>query len=143
MHILLRLVVNFVVNLTFYLKYFRLAILTQDEGIAASISGTGTTKFSTEIGNINDCDISVSTTDSDGVVRTYTVDGCLIFPGSNLFLAAWSCLISSLIIAFRWKAAQALQFAQAQNQDILGTKSSPKGENGVGDDEEGEDDDAI
>ena len=35
-------------------------------------------------------------------------------PGSNLYFAAWICFFSSVNVTFRWKAAQALQFAQAQ-----------------------------
>lgn len=36
-------------------------------------------------------------------------------PGSNLYVFTWLALASSIHIAFRWKAQQALQFAQAQN----------------------------
>jgi hypothetical protein len=35
-------------------------------------------------------------------------------PGSNLYFACWCCMLSSTAIAFRWKAAQALKFAQAE-----------------------------
>ncbi len=35
-------------------------------------------------------------------------------PGSNLYFATWTCFFASLNISFRWKAQQALQFAQAQ-----------------------------
>lgn len=34
--------------------------------------------------------------------------------GSNLFLSSWIALLSSLSITIKWKAAQALRFAQAQ-----------------------------
>jgi hypothetical protein len=39
-----------------------------------------------------------------------------IIPGSNLYVAVWICLLASLNLAFRWKAQQALQFAQAQQE---------------------------
>jgi hypothetical protein len=35
-------------------------------------------------------------------------------PGSNLYYACWFCFLFSMAIAFKWKAAQALKFAQAQ-----------------------------
>jgi hypothetical protein len=35
-------------------------------------------------------------------------------PGSNLYFACWCCMLSSVAIAFKWKAAQALKFAHAE-----------------------------
>lgn len=61
------------------------ATITKDGGVAATITGTP------------DCDVE------DGRV-----------PGSNLFLSSWAAFLSSLAITVRWKAAQALRFAQAQ-----------------------------
>lgn len=37
-------------------------------------------------------------------------------PGSNMYIFVWLCLASSLNITFRWKAQQALSFAQAQQE---------------------------
>jgi hypothetical protein len=37
-------------------------------------------------------------------------------PGSNLYFACWLCMLSSMGIAFKWKAAQALKFAEAERQ---------------------------
>lgn len=53
---------------------------------------------------------------------TILVDGLSIpctdipepIPGSNLFVACWCCMLSSVAVAFKWKAAQALKFAQAE-----------------------------
>jgi hypothetical protein len=42
-----------------------------------------------------------------------------IIPGSNLYVAVWICLLASLNLAFRWKAQQALQFAQAQQEQAF------------------------
>lgn len=39
-----------------------------------------------------------------------------VIPGSNLYLASWISFCASFNVALRWKAAQALQFAQAQTQ---------------------------
>lgn len=35
-------------------------------------------------------------------------------PGSNLYFACWACMLSSVAIALRWKAAKALKFAQSK-----------------------------
>jgi len=59
---------------------------------------------------------------SGGVAATITgTPGCDVeddqsnrVPGSNLFLSSWTAFLSSLSITVRWKAAQALRFAQAQ-----------------------------
>ena len=38
-------------------------------------------------------------------------------PGSNLYWSVWVCFLASLNVSFRWKAAQAMQFAQAQEEE--------------------------
>jgi len=68
------------------------AILTSDGGIASSIGG--------QCANCQSPDGENSTSYS-------------YVPGSNLYFFMWSCLLSSLNILVRWKAAQALQFAHA------------------------------
>ena len=35
-------------------------------------------------------------------------------PGSNMYYACWACMLSSIAIGFKWKAAQALKFAESQ-----------------------------
>jgi hypothetical protein len=37
-------------------------------------------------------------------------------PGSNLYLSCWICFFAAVNITLRWKAAQALQFAQARHR---------------------------
>jgi hypothetical protein len=59
-------------------------------------------------------------------------------PGSNLYFFTWSCLLASLNIMLRWKAAQALQFANTQ-QDQTGKEQEIDGD----DDADEQDDDAI
>ena len=64
-----------------------MATITKDGGVAATITGTP------------DCDVEGDASRA---------------PGSNLFLSSWTAFLSSLSITVRWKAAQALRFAQAQ-----------------------------
>jgi hypothetical protein len=130
-----------------------LAVMTQDRGIAATLSGTQC-KFQTISGNavailqqllaLQDDDHINNNDDDDAAnsncVISYQVENqdtgtmemvqlpCSQLlspsqnetrgglPGSNLYFAAWICFFSSLNVTFRWKAAQALQFAQAQQE---------------------------
>jgi hypothetical protein len=90
------------------LRSSRVAVLTQDSGIAASVNGQ--------------CAALQGTT---------SIEDAFI-PGSNLYFFSWASLLSSLNIVLRWKAAQALQFAQ--------TKGDRKGEGQESDDGEGSED---
>ena len=48
------------------------------------------------------------------LVSNYTVPCAELprdIPGSNLYYGAWICLLSSIDISLKWKAAQALRFA--------------------------------
>jgi uncharacterized membrane protein len=63
-------------------------------------------------------------------------------PGSNLYIAVWTCLLSSLNLVARWKAQQALQFAQAQQQRQQANFRAAAVEKGSEDDEE-EDDEEV
>ena len=40
-------------------------------------------------------------------------------PGSNLYLSVWTCMAASIHLLLRWKAQQALQFAQAQQESRM------------------------
>jgi hypothetical protein len=107
------------------------AVLTKDDGVAATIMGAGCRGANFFDSNNVDLETSCTLTflsTNDGEQRVFecsdVVDPSSLtqyIPGSNLYLAAWICLISSLNITFRWKAAQALQFAQAQNQRAMDT----------------------
>lgn len=66
-------------------------------------------------------------------------------PGSNLYLSLWTCLLGSINLASRWKAQQALTFAQAQQENARKFAQSTPSRRGRGDeimedDEEEEDD---
>jgi len=66
-------------------------VVTKDGGVAATITGTGT-----------------------GCIYLAITDATSCIPGSNLFLSSWIALLSSMAITIRWKRAQAIRFAQAQ-----------------------------
>ena len=55
--------------------------------------------------------------DAEGIIRNIEMNCNELkgeVPGSNLYYSCWSCMLSSIAVAFRWKASQALIFAQAQ-----------------------------
>jgi hypothetical protein len=56
-------------------------------------------------------------------------------PGSNLYFACWSCVLSIVYVAMRWKRAQAIKFAQAREE------RKQKELEGIGDEIDGDDDD--
>jgi hypothetical protein len=125
------------------------AVLTQDDGVAATIMGVGCPGadwLESESGLIDTCTIAFTT--ESGEEKTFPCGTYsdlryseIFVPGSNLYLATWICLGASLNIAFRWKAAQALQFAQAQNQKVM-TTTHLDGDNAESDDDlDGNDDD--
>jgi hypothetical protein len=124
------------------------AILTQDEGIGATVTGTMCTRESREIFNQPDCYVVLDAMQNFEYAQAVK---CSDFPrqvpGSNMYFAAWTCFAASLNITFRWKAAQALQFAQAQHEKEM--QLAKKGEGGgfeKGDDDsdgDDKDDDAI
>jgi len=59
-------------------------------------------------------------------------------PGSNLYLAVWVCLFASFNVALRWKAAQAIQFAQAPHKKAANSIREEEEDRG---DSENDDDD--
>ena len=64
-----------------------------------------------------DCFVTLFIEDSGSVIRKYEVrcnDLPGEIPGSNMYYSCWSCMLSSIAIAFKWKASQALKFVQAQ-----------------------------
>ena len=77
------------------------ATITKDGGVAATITGTP------------DCDVEGDASRA---------------PGSNLFLSSWTAFLSSLSITVRWKAAQALRFAQAQETQRRKAEKEEAGE---------------
>ena len=92
-----------------------LSILTQQGGIAATTDGNVCYDADTD----ENCTIVVWVEDTSGAVTRLEVD-CLDLPrqipGSNLYFACWICMLSALNVGFRWKAAQAMKFAQAKEE---------------------------
>lgn len=70
-----------------------------------------------DVDSDKDCFVTLFIEDSEGVIRKYQVkcnDLPGEIPGSNMYYSCWSCMLSSIAIAFQWKASQAVKFAQAQ-----------------------------
>lgn len=119
------------------------ALITQSGGVGATIVGTNYdllyqvyqqleaeaspaspppyTSFS-QVQQAN-CTLELTSFNAEGlfqVVRTpcgNAIDHSA--PGSNLYLFTWLALASSVNIGLRWKAQQALQFAQARNKAAM------------------------
>jgi hypothetical protein len=118
--------------------FYSVAVLTKDGGIAATVAGSSCKPQDLYLDGISNCTVVVVTEVND----TYTSDNqeCIdLFrkdiPGSNLYFCVWGSLLAAVNITLRWKAAQALQFAQtAQRQGAESTEGKEEGE---------DDDDAI
>jgi hypothetical protein len=89
------------------------AVITQESGIGATIAGTKRLR----LGSMDD--------DGDCVVLHHNETiSCLDWitshtehvPGSNLYLSSWISLLAAFHLVARWKAQQALQFADARQQ---------------------------
>jgi hypothetical protein len=96
-----------------------LAILTQDQGIAASMEGSQCSRDQIP-GLGQNCTIVMWILNKEEGVLEKIVTPCTDLPrqvpGSNLYFATWTCFFASLNVTFRWKAAQALHFAQAHQE---------------------------
>lgn len=97
------------------------ALLTQNEGIAATLTGTQCGRDIREFVEDPDCAIVIVDVDNDaeGFMIVDSLQCSELprqIPGSNMYFAVWTAFAASINISFRWKAAQALQFAQAQAQ---------------------------
>ena len=99
-----------------------LAILTQDQGVAATLSGTRCSRndLALQLGNCTIVIYDQVGVNASGPIIEETQLACYDLPrqvpGSNLYFATWICFFASFNISFRWKAQQALQFAQAQQE---------------------------
>lgn len=94
-----------------------LAVFTQDQGIAATLTGT---QCSRETMRTTNCTIIVYEENEYGIMEREEIpcsDLPRQVPGSNLYWSVWVCFLASLNVSFRWKAAQAMQFAQAQEEE--------------------------
>jgi len=96
-----------------------LSVFTTDGGIAAKMEGDECkSELSTGINDSeSNCEVILFMENSEGDISEHVVYCAELpedVPGSNLYYACWSCMLSSIAIAFKWKASQALKFAQAQ-----------------------------
>jgi hypothetical protein len=95
------------------------AFLTQDGAIAATLSGTACHRDSALLRSSENCTLIMYEENDEGefeLLRMSCDELPRQVPGSNLFLAVWTCFFSAVNVSFRWKAAQVLQFAQAQQE---------------------------
>ena len=90
-------------------------VMTKDGGVAATIAGTGCV-----------------------ILENTDVSYCR--PGSNLFLSSWTAFLSSMAITIRWKRAQAMRFAQAQETQRRKAEKEGKDSKMTGDTDELADD---
>ena len=84
------------------------------------------------------CTVILLIEDSEGTMRNFEVKCNHLpgqIPGSNLYYSCWSCMLSSIAVAFKWKASQALKFAQAQAERQQQNERDA-GEGYVGEDED-------
>lgn len=92
-------------------------VFTSDGGIAAKMEGDECKSDLYDSVHEGDCSVKIFIQDSKGVVKNYQLECEELpeeVPGSNLYYSCWACMLSSIAIAFKWKASQALKFAQAQ-----------------------------
>jgi hypothetical protein len=95
-----------------------ISILTQDGGIGATMEGNQCYRDPTSIISDN-CTIVLYLTDTTGARSRFELDCERLprqIPGSNLYFACWACFLSALNLPFRWKAAQAMNFAHAREE---------------------------
>lgn len=124
-----------------------LAVATKDQGIAATVTGN---KCSREDMPrlFENCTMllwrQMGTDENGEAILVPETRVCSELPrqvpGSNLYFASWICFFASLNITFRWKAQQALQFAQAQQEkQSPQNEDDPNGDNASQDDVEDDD----
>ena len=86
-------------------------------GVAARMEGDECENDISNADSDGDCFVTLFIEDSENILRKYEVKCNELpgeIPGSNMYYSCWSCMLSSIAIAFKWKASQALKFAQAQ-----------------------------
>jgi hypothetical protein len=99
------------------------AVLTQDEGIAATVGGSGCKLDDWNLGDVINCTVIVRRNNTNGTYTEESIPCSKVIradsvPGSNLYFCVWGALLAAVNIALRWKAAQALQFAQTAQRQV-------------------------
>lgn len=86
--------------------------------IAATLNGSECTSSPFYLPNQN-CTLVIHVEDSSGAITQLEIPCGEVprqIPGSNLYYACWSCMLSIVYVVMRWKAAQAIKFAQAREE---------------------------
>jgi len=115
-----------------------LGVFTTDGGIAAKVEGDECKSNQYIADTAGNCTVIMSIEDSEGTIHNYEVECKQLsgeIPGSNLYYSCWSCMLSAIAIAFKWKASQALRFAQAQAERQQRSEEDA-GEGYMGEDDE-------
>jgi hypothetical protein len=100
------------------------AVITQESGIGATIAGSKRLLFETtkrddnsdnDDDDIDDCVVQHrnETIPCAEWIAIHTEE----VPGSNLYLSSWISLLAAVHLVARWKAQQALHFADARQQE--------------------------
>jgi hypothetical protein len=83
------------------------------DGIAATTSGfdciSRLAKETSDIVSIHNCTVLKNGIAKPCRFGRYT-------PGSNLYFACWTCLLSAVVVALKWKTAKALKFAKSKSE---------------------------
>jgi hypothetical protein len=96
------------------------ALITRQSGVGATIVGSGCpSQISAASTDVLNCSVVYFLGNGSQITGPCVKPARAEEPGSNLYVAVWLCLGSSIHCAFRWKAQQAIQFAQAQNKRVL------------------------
>ncbi len=109
-------------------------------GIAATVSGfdciPNLARENSRIISVHNCTII-----KNGVAEPCRF-GRYFMPGSNLYFACWACMLSSVAISLRWKAAKALKFVQskAEREQQQQALQQVGGEDYSDDDDDNDDD---
>jgi hypothetical protein len=99
------------------------AVATKEGGVGSTIVGNQC-YMTVDTEDIQNCTVLAFDTASNETIRMSCqalarslTSEVRVVPGSNLYVFSWLALTSSIHIAFRWKAQQAIQFAQAQHKE--------------------------
>jgi hypothetical protein len=107
-------------------------------GIAAKMEGDECKSDQSIADTAGNCTVILFIQDSEGAIYNYEVECKQLsgeIPGSNLYYSCWSCMLSAIAVAFKWKASQALRFAQAQAERQQRSEQDA-GEGYIGEDDE-------
>lgn len=124
------------------------SLITQHQGLAPTVAGSGC-KPDIDQGDFENCTVLVSRFNKTANETYYESLTCQSLyanevPGSNLYVFVWAGLFCSINLTLRWKAAQAVKFAQAaQSRVSAGAAQGDSAADSDDDSEVEDDEDAI